>query len=339
MAVLSRAAARAALALCGVACGGTLSNQIFADDAAFLDALPSRDVFQIAYTEAGAPAVDEDDADLYVITTSAVQIADRYLLELTGITDALHAIPPAERAQDLRRWGPYEWSDGARGQYIQVEMVRSPAGGSYSTTFSIDDTASGPFTSFFSGVHYVGDTVADGTGWAEWDLGDSLQGEGQIYLEYDLREGLSVLVDLDGVLLASESGEPASGTWTYAPAAGGGAFEYITSLELFGGDLQERLELRSRWLADGSGRADARGVGGDLQDAQIALESGLIIRGEATLYLTQCWDAGGAVTAQVAYVAIGAADQEWLQTVGDPEADCPFLDEAGLSRLAGWGEP
>jgi hypothetical protein len=70
-----------------------------------------------------------------------------------------------------------------------------------------------------------------------------------------------------------------------------------------GTGLSETWDVRSRWLADGSGRADVRVTGGDL--------------GAETVTVVECWDSS---FARVYYT------EDWSGTVEGDEAACVFAD-------------
>ena len=128
---------------------------------------------------------------------------------------------------------------------------------------------------------------------------------------------------------------PGSAAWSYQPSANdGGDLEHEALIDLYGdASTLERMEMKSRWSASGAGGADAVGGGGDLESAALPSGGGRILRGDATLRLTQCWDEDGALTAQDAWVEIAGAVMRWDEPVGDVAADCPFPDAAEVSRL------
>ena len=299
---------------------GDLSNQVFYEDADFLAALPTRETLQISYIEGfeGRPE-DFPDALLFGHTLSAIQSADQYLELTTEITEALQSLSPSERGADYRRWGPSEYGFSGVTAYLQVEMTRAISGGSYTTLFSRADSPSGPWTRFYVGHHYVGETVAEGSGDMSWDY-SALDGEGALYLDYDLREMPAFYVQLDDLILP-ESSEALKAQWYYALTEdGGGDLEYTAEVDI-GGDsaepVPEILEIRSRWLADGTGRGDAMLTGGD------AL-------GDTEGRFTQCWTVDGVLLAQAAEPA---AFEDYFPPVGDPAADCPYPEAAEVENL------
>ncbi len=299
---------------------GDLSNQVFYEDADFLAALPTREALQLSYIDGfeGRPE-DFPEALLFGHTLSAIQAADQYLALSTEITDALRALSPSERGADYRRWGPSEYSFSGVTGYLQVEMTRAISGGSYTTLFHWADGPSGPWTRFYVGHHYVGDTVAEGSGDMSWDYG-ALRGAGSLSIDYDLRGSPAFSMQLDELVLP-ESAEVLDARWYYTLAEdGGGDLEYTAAIDI-GGDsaepVPEVLEIRSRWLADGTGRGDALLTGGD------AL-------GDTEGRFTQCWTVDGTLLAQAAEPS---SFEDYFPPIGDPAADCPYPEAAEVENL------
>ena len=127
---------------------------------------------------------------------------------------------------------------------------------------------------------------------------------------------MQLLVTLDD---ASFNGDgPHRARWFFQRQPdGGGDLEYYAFTDFNTGDAgseDELMEVRSRWLASGEGRADALAYGGD------ALSN-------TSVTLTQCWTGAGDLTAQLS----GLAD--YFEAVGDPGTDCPFSDVASVENL------
>ena len=103
-----------------------------------------------------------------------------------------------------------------------------------------------------------------------------------------------------------------SALYRYTDAAdGSGTFDYTSNLDIHAEqdptlDRRELLQVRSRWLATGPGRADVLATHGDLP-------------ADASVDLTECWDAGFAQS-YVQYAFPGGA-----VTDGDAAA-CPYAD-------------
>ena len=128
---------------------------------------------------------------------------------------------------------------------------------------------------------------------------DSGDAKGKIVAQYDL-----AAKHLDIHAAAPDAnGQPASFDYAYnETAAGGGDMVFNVTANGGGTALAENMVIRSRWLADGSGRGDARLAGGDL--------------GSAQAIASECW---GSLFRRVFYTD----NVNWQPTEGS-EADCAF---------------
>jgi hypothetical protein len=128
------------------------------------------------------------------------------------------------------------------------------------------------------------EVVIDGT--ADPRAGE-LQGKGEFLIDFDASRRVNPIdagdakgtVDatydlatkhLDLVIATTDAnGQPVSADYAYDEQAdGGGSMLFDFTSNQGGGPALEEGTLRSRWLADGSGRADARETGGDLGSAE-----------------------------------------------------------------------
>jgi len=299
-------------------CGGDLSNQIFLEDSEFLAALPSREVFQVEYVESSTTAEveAEDDVLLLQTTLGAINSADDWLELTASITDALRDLVPAVRESNYREWGPYDYEFlDSPPIYLKVEVTRSLNGASYTYNYRYSTSASGPWIRFFVGRHFIGETIEAGDGSMEWQLG-AMGGDGTVTVDYDLRDEMKLLVTLDDATFGSDG--PFRARWYFQRQPdGGGDLEYYAWTDFNpseGTEQEELMAVRTRWLADGAGRADAMLTDGDLfEDYDAAL--------------VQCWSDTGALTAQL------TDPENLVPTVGDPEIDCPFRDAAAVEHL------
>ena len=123
------------------------------------------------------------------------------------------------------------------------------------------DASTGRFVVDFSTIHALDPTE---------------QATGEFAVDYD--------IDLDGVsgtATFTDFGPTHFGAaYRYDQTFGGqGSMDLILDVDLdpaMGSGLDEQLVMHSRWMPDGSGRADVRVSGGDL--------------GEAEGFATECWD-------------------------------------------------
>lgn len=92
---------------------------------------------------------------------------------------------------------------------------------------------------------------------------------GQIDVAYDLAARHLEL----GIMSTDALGQPVLAEYAYNRALdGGGDMVFDIEGNAGGTALNEHITLRSRWQADGAGRADARLAGGDLADGATAAE-------------------------------------------------------------------
>jgi hypothetical protein len=125
-----------------------------------------------------------------------------------------------------------------------------------------------------------GDLLGNGNFVLDFDAGKRVnpidsdpEARGQIAVTYDLA---ARHLDL-GIVSTDASGNPVTADYAYNRALdGGGDMVFNIEGDAGGTALKEKITLRSRWQANGIGRADARLAGGDLADGATASE---------------CWDA------------------------------------------------
>jgi hypothetical protein len=104
---------------------------------------------------------------------------------------------------------------------------------------------------------------------------DASDAKGLVDVTYDLGNH-----HLDLTIMSTDAlGHPVNADYAYNEAAdGGGDMTFDVSGDAGGGAKLETITLRSRWLANGAGRADARIAGGDLGAVQATA--------------SECWDIG-----------------------------------------------
>lgn len=279
-----------------LACGSTLSNDLFLDDADFAAALPSGEHLALSYPVPDQ-GVAEDPADLYTITVNTLGLGGAILDLTTGATAQVLAAPPTERGLDYRVWGPLPWDENPD-WFLRVEMTRSSTGGTYAYAFAVAETSAGPWWEFLEGQHEVGEQeVALGEGTVWWR---NLLGEGEVEIGYDLRETATISAEVRALDLGEGSIDQ-QWTWTEEVDGGGRLFQAqpADAVPALRGGSDEELTVESRWLSDGTGRADAWLSGGDLYGA--------------TVQLSQCWMATGAAT-------WSWDNQGWTDQVGESGA-------------------
>lgn len=311
----------AGLAACN---GSPVSNAIFAADAEFLAALPSADRQTVslddealaeaeAMAKAARPKAELGEVpELLQLSVDTAVRANVPVYQILGTVDAVREEPPSSRTEDGRSWGPFDIGGGVD---VSVEMGRSGAG---LYQWTIGAAAGGDEVVVAAGTHYAGDTVAAGDGDFTWHIGDyaALLGDpstGTLVVDYDNREGVDLVLDLQGWSDGSE--DPVDTQYAYRRVDGEGDFQYRTPWDPTDDGVDElaTVEVRSRWIAGVGGRSDAKISGGDF--------------GGLTFKWTQCWDASRSTTYQWTY-----PQAEALPELGD-EASCPWSDFADVDRI------
>lgn len=278
------------------ACGSTFSNDLFLDDADFAAALPGAEHLALSYP-VPAEGMVEEPADLYALTVQTLTVGGAILALATDATAQVLALPPTERGEDYRVWGPFPYEENPD-WFLRVEMSRSSTGATYSYAFQVAETSAGPWAELLEGRHEVGeDEVALGEGTVWWR---EPSGQGEVEITYDLRETPTIGAVVTAVDLG---GGPLSQRWTWtAEADGGGRLSHsqpADAVPALHGSSDETLSLQSRWLGDGTGRGDAWLTGGDLYTT--------------TVQLRQCWSSAG--------LATWSWDSEgWTEELGASEA-------------------
>ena len=288
--------------LLSLACYGNLSNDIFVEDARFYAALPSTDAFDFALPEGGGSS--ESPSDWYTATVQTMAATGSFLDTVVGGTAVVAQVPPSERGDDYRVWGPGAW-DAYPGSYLQMEMSRTSDLALYTFAFQAAEASSGPWTEFTSGTWQPdSSTPWQGEMTFDYDRLASVTGEldaGLIVARWDEREQRRVALDVDATLNDTPQRFQAG---LLANEDGSGRFDFVEDY-LVGEDREtEPAIFVSRWDATGAGRTDGVYAG---------------------LEFTACWATDGSET--------------WLAVQDDPpyeEGDvtaCPFEDIAQPGEL------
>ncbi|MFZ5475622.1 MAG: hypothetical protein ACOZNI_02505 [Myxococcota bacterium] len=145
-----------------LACGN-VSNQIFTSDAEFLAALPSAETQTLVFEDGladGGPA-------LLAGTSDVVDTSNGFVASVLGVVDDVRTLPPSARTEESRAWGPYPIQNDSD---VDAEIVRV-GDGRFDWTFHCAN--GGETRTIVSGIHYAGDTVAQGDGAFTWFAGDA----------------------------------------------------------------------------------------------------------------------------------------------------------------------
>ncbi len=281
------------LAALSIGCANPISNALFIEDAEFLAAVPNFDELSVDFpasveTLSGPLPLPGHATDLRAQSAAVAANLQLTLADLSTLGSYIRSDEPSVREDDLRSWGPASLENGTRALLL-VDIIRSGVG-QYDWAFMLSESSAGPWVPFYAGTHFSGATVADGDGTFEADIGllaDALgqEREGLVLVEYDLREGSLLDLELQGYREAADD-DPLDAWYRYeADGSGAGDFQYGIEAELSEGDAAERVGVRTRWKDDGAMRADSRMYGGDLKPQEFTM--------------SQCWDASGALVYQV----------------------------------------
>jgi hypothetical protein len=247
-------------------------------------------------------------ADYYVTTrgvTATLNGGSAWVLIL------LHAIveqPPTSVSGDVYTWGPGSQAldpadyrldvtanaDGTYDYVLSGQSKVAPAGflpliSGHADPTPGDDLGNGNFDMAFDNMHTV-------------DPIDNPNARGDVKVDYDLAAhhlGLTLTsVDING--------SPVTASYAYdEDATGGGDMTFDVDANIGGTAALEEMTMRSRWLATGEGRGDARITGGDI--------------GTDLVIASECWSS---MFIETFYTD----NQNFQPTAGDPTS-CAFADQ------------
>lgn len=239
-------------------CAPPFSNDALRADAAFLSALPDRSLHTAPIRE-----VTENGArggELPRLLELAVDLgsdANGYLDTMLSVVEQARRTPPSARADGARTWGPLVVQE-----VVEVQLDMWQEGARYAWEITATPVGANDWQVVATGEHLAGLDIARGEGGFLLDL-DTLaeldpreRNGGSLLLDYDLREGRTVFVDLDGV----ESDQPVYGPggfwWSRSPDAEI-RFEYDALTDLDADGVEESVEVVTRVAPDRAGRGDA----------------------------------------------------------------------------------
>jgi len=281
----------ALIGLCG-GCHDPFSNQLFEDDELFIAAIPDEERVTARVPESNtgwafASAQDGDDVGqiaLYPLwTIQTASGTNEFIFLLLYLVEAITDEPISERDDDLRVWGPYPTDAGHE---VTFEMTRDGDRFDYALLW---DTATAEDLAPFTGSFVAGEIPREGIGnfMFDFELYEQLEPgvmdvtEGQLYVEHDNTDG-QVLLDIEMVALDGPAVEEVVNARNafFLDPSGHGWFEWAGWYNVDTTDpaVLELFEVRTRWQADGAGRADSRASGGDLEAWEYEFRA------------TECWD-------------------------------------------------
>ena len=250
-------------------------------------------------------------APWYVATRDVTRTFNGGTAWVLIVVHAIVQLPPTSESGDTATWGP--WDDGPLAPAEYKLVVTALADGSYD--WSLDghrkSDSSGHFISVINGNAVPSVPEGQGSGRFTIDFDnakivnpvDGANDKGVIDVAYDLK---ARNLDMQ-ISTTNDQGQPVDAHYTYqeeADRSGNMTFSMHGDTNDPGPAAEDGV-IRSRWLNDGSGRADIRLSGGDL--------------GASKVTASECWDVNFLET----YYTDSA---NFLPTAGDP-ATCSFADQ------------
>jgi hypothetical protein len=230
-------------------------------------AIPTANQVSIKLPETSARSLGQL-ASWYVATRDVTRMFNGGSAWVLVMIHTIVQFPVTTVADDIMTWGP--WSDALSPAEYKLEVT---VVGDGTFAYTLSGRSKAETTARF-------EAVIDGT--ADPRAGE-LKGSGEFLIDFDAARRINPVdggdakgsIDasydlaarhLDLVLASSDAlGQPVAASYAYNEAAdGGGDMVFDIHGDVDGGAALESLTLRSRWLATGAGRADARIAGGDL---------------------------------------------------------------------------
>jgi hypothetical protein len=207
-------------------------------------------------------------ANWYVATRDVTRTFNDGSVWVLTLIHAIVQTPATTVNGDTFTWGPGSKPLDPADYRLDV---RALADGTYSYKLSgrSKTQANAQFEVVIDGTadSRAGDDKGTGEFTIDFDAGkrinpiDSSDAKGLVDVTYDLAKH-----HLDLTIMSTDAlGHPVNADYAYNEAAdGAGDMTFDVSGDAGGGPKLETITLRSRWLANGAGRADARIAGGDL---------------------------------------------------------------------------
>jgi hypothetical protein len=235
-------------------------------NAAIRRAIPTADQVRIKLPANQARALG-DLADYYVVTRDVTRTLNGGTAWVLLLIHAIVQYPVTSVSGNVYTWGP--WSEVLAPAEYRLDVTDN-LDGTYDYVLSgRNKTVAG---SAFEGI-IEGHAATAGTGDFAIDFDaskrvnpvDGADARGHVTVQYDLAQRQ---LDMSAMALDG-NGNPAMFEYAYKETPGGGGdMVFNATADAGGTSLAENIVIRSRWLADGSGRGDARLAGGDLGNAQ-----------------------------------------------------------------------
>jgi hypothetical protein len=238
-------------------------------------AIPTADQVRIKLPGGATRAVG-DLAQWYVATRDVTRTFNGGAGWVLVLIHTIIQYPVTSVSGDTYTWGP--WSDALDPAEYKLD-VRDVGDGTYDYQLSGRSklTAGAQFEVVIDGKAdpRPGELQGNGEFLIDFDAGkrvnpiDSGDAHGQVDVHYDLAQRH---LDL-GIMTTDALNQPVLADYAYnETASGGGDMVFNIEGNAGGTSANEKITLRSRWQADGQGRADGRLAGGDLNAGATASE-------------------------------------------------------------------
>jgi hypothetical protein len=246
---------------------------------ALKSAIPTSDQVAIKLPNATAKSIGQL-ANWYVATRDVTRTFNGGSAWVLITIHTIVQFPVTSVDGDVYTWGP--WSGALDPAEYKLDVTANADGTfDYSLKGRSKTVAGSSFEEVISGHAdpRPGELKGNGTFSIDFDASrrvnpvDSGDAHGVVNAGYDLA---AKHLDLD-IATTDVGGQPVDDTYAYDETADGGGSMTLTFQGDAGGVAAlENAELHSRWLANGSGRADGRISGGDL--------------GTTVVMASECWD-------------------------------------------------
>jgi hypothetical protein len=250
----------------GLAAGGCVKQD--APPEAIDKAIPTADDVSIKLPGGQAKMVGELSS-YYSITRDVTRTFNGGSAWVLVLIHAIVQYPVTSVSGDVYTWGP--WKGDALDPAEYKLDVTANADGTFDYALS-GRSKTDPAATFEAVIDghadpTPGELKGNGNFMIDFDAGrrvnpfDAGDAKGQVEVKYDLA---ARHLDLT-IMTTDANGAPVLADYAYNRALdGGGDMVFDFNADVGGTPLTENATIRSRWLADGSGRGDARIAGGDL---------------------------------------------------------------------------
>jgi len=295
---MNRILAAVAVLLWAVGCGKAAEDE-------FRNALPGPEAVEIQMTDSsqGQGLSDSQQQGLqtsnfYVVTVGATAIINVGVVSVLNLVKNITEHTPTSLSGNAAVWGPHTQPLWRNEWQLTVERT-APLTYAYKLEGRAKADSSAAFVTVLSGTHTVAvddngarlENYGQGEFLVDWNAASALpdrdnnQGTAKVvYARASADAASQVTVDFTQVKDGFSS-LPVDATYEYSQTPGGGGeFEFAVHKNIDIDLLRpqpEVLSIKSRWNAQGAGRADVKATGGELLT-------------EATI--SECWDASFAST-------------------------------------------